>query len=95
MKTIRDFKDTEYYEYYEKVINNYCAKIINSIMQTQWQNDIKYSWNDVLKEVYKFVNWELRDFKDDIDINQYREEEDVGKEKELIREQAKQLLWIK
>lgn len=93
LKEVKDFKSTPYYEYYSKVIDWYCEKIIKSQMLTQWKEfDKKYSWNDVLKEVFKFANEELREFKDELNINPTRDEQLLKEENELIEKQINILL---
>jgi len=95
IKELKDFRYTPYYKYYNKTIDEYCIQIIESTMIEQWTDqDKKYTRSDVLKEVYKFVNRELRDFKDKIEINPSTEEVNYEEEKRMIREQAKQLLGM-
>lgn len=95
MEEVRDFKDTPYYEYYSKRIDEYWIQLIRSVMDSQWiDTDKKFSRADVLKEVYKFVNGELREFKDELDMNPNAERVQKAVEDELIKNQAKQLLGM-
>jgi hypothetical protein len=88
-----DFKDTPYYKFYEKKINDYNELIIKSILLSN-DNEIKYSWNDVLKEVFKFINWELKDFKDCTDINPNNTDRKKKLYERLVEEQAKRQLGM-
>lgn len=94
IKEIKDFKSTPYYEYYGKQIDEYCRQLLVEQMRTQWvEFDKKYSWNDVLKEVFKFINGDLRDFKDSLDMNPVKEEVDKNYEEKLDKE-ARQMLGM-
>jgi hypothetical protein len=90
---VKDFISTPYYELYNKRINDYCVKVIKSTMQSQGIDDEKkYTWGDVLKEVYKFVNVELRKFPNDLDLNPTRTRTSQEQLDKAIEEQAKQML---
>lgn len=84
-----NFKESEYYKPYIERINEYCCDIVNQILDTN-DNEIKYSWNDVLKLVYRFVNSELREFADSLDLNPREEKVDEAVQKELMAR-----LWLK
>lgn len=86
--TASNFKETEYYKPYLDRINEYCVDIVNEILDTN-QNEIKYSRNDVLKLVYRFVNTQLRDFADSLDLNPIEEKVDEDIQKEVLAR-----LWI-
>ena len=93
LKEFKDFRNTPYYKYYEKRIDEYCMIIINNILKTQWTDNNKiYNYNDVMKEVLKFVNGDLRQFKDDLDINPNQEDKEKQEADKFIEEQAKLLL---
>lgn len=89
-----DFKDTIYYKEYVSMIDSYSIKIIKNIISQQWiDNEHKYTRWDVLKEVLKFVNGEMKEFKELETLNPNRkiqEQEDIQR---LVDEQAKSL-WI-
>jgi hypothetical protein len=88
----RDFKDTDYYEQYVEMINSYNTKLITSILSQQWiDNDQKYTRWDVLKEVLKFVNGDMKEFKDLKQLNPNREMLDEDEIKKLVEEQARNL----
>lgn len=95
LQEIKDFRTSEYYKFYSDMVNEYCVKTIKSIVESQWiDNEVKYTRWDVLKELLKFLNWDLREFKD-LDITNpsrvYIEEKEM---KEDVERQAKQLLGI-
>lgn len=91
---MKDFIDTPYYEVFKKRIQEYLDKIVKTIVETQWiDSKVEYTYWDVLREVYKFVNKELVMFPDDIDVNPYREQEREFKIEKAVEEQAKQMLW--
>lgn len=79
-----NFQDSEYYKPYLERINEYSCDIVSQILDTN-DNEIKYSWNDVLKLVYRFVNSELREFADSLDLNPNEEEIDKEVQKEVLR----------
>lgn len=88
----RDFKDTEYYEKYKGMIKKYRNKIITSIITQQGiDNEQKYTWWDVLKEVLKFVEWDMMMFQDLKEINPNREIMDKEQIEKYIEEEAKNL----
>jgi hypothetical protein len=93
VKGLLDFKKTDYYDYYTKVIDDYSISIIEQVMSNN-NNDIKYSWNDVLKLVYKFINSELRDFKDNVEINPEINKLEQKTEQEYLEQQAKEMLGM-
>lgn len=84
-----NFKETEYYKPYLARIDEYCVDIVNEILDSN-ENEIKYSWNDVLKLVYRFVNTQLRDFADSLDVNPHEDE----KVDEEIQKEILARLWI-
>jgi hypothetical protein len=95
IKPIKDFVSSEYYGYYNKRIQDYSVKIINTIMESQWiEDEKKYTWNDVLKEVFKFVNGKLKRFPEDPDLNPTHTEYEAENLKTLIEESAKQYLGM-
>lgn len=98
VKEIKDFKSTPYYEYYTKKIEDISVDLIKDIMKNKWNDrDKKYSWNDVLKKVYEIVDGELKEFKDSLDLNPYKEERDLAKEKEYeenLDKEARRLVWM-
>lgn len=88
----RDFKDTDYYKQYVEMINSYNTKIITTILSQQWiDNDQKYTRWDVLKEVLKFINWEMKEFKDLKQLNPNRELLAEDELKKMVEEQARNL----
>lgn len=88
----RDFKDTEYYEQYKKMINEYKNKVIISILSQSWiDNELKYTRWDVLKEVLKFINWDMSDFQDLSSLNPNRDMMNKEEIESYIKEQAKNL----
>lgn len=94
VKPTRDFKDTEYYKQYVDMINSYKNKLIISIVTQQGiDNEQKYTWWDVLKEVLKFVDWNMKEFKDLDSLNPNREQTDKDELQRYVDEQAKNL-WI-
>lgn len=95
LKEIKDFKDTPYYKYYGDMIDEYSIKIINSIITQQGiDTEKKYTRWDVLKEVWKFINKELREFKDLDVINPNNEEVEKNELNNLLEEQAKKMLGM-
>jgi hypothetical protein len=64
-------------------LDEYCCDIVNQILDSN-DNEIKYSWNDVLKLVYRFVNTELRDFADSLELNPIEEKVDESIQKEIL-----------
>lgn len=84
-----NFRESEYYKPYLERINEYSCDIVNQILETN-DNEIKYSWNDVLKLVYRFVNTELREFADSLDLNPREEKIDEEVQKEVLRR-----LWLR
>lgn len=92
---LKDFKDTPYYEYYVNMIDEYSIKIITSIIEMQWiDNEVKYTRWDVLKETMKFINWDLKEFKDLDIVNPSRKEIEKEQMKEAIERQTKAYLGI-
>jgi len=91
LKQKKDFKTSEYYEHYCKTIESYGIDLIKEILENN-NNEVKYTWNDVLKMVFRFVNGDLKDFKDKVDLNPITEERDKEEEERLIEEQAIQLM---
>ncbi len=87
----KDLKDTPYYDVYLKMINTYSQNIIEEVMRNQ-NNDIKYTWNDVLKQVFKFINGDLKKFPDRFDVNPSRELLEKQELDEITRQQTIQLL---
>ena len=81
--TASNFKETEYYKPYLARLDEYCCDIVNQILDSN-DNEIKYSWNDVLKLVYRFVNTELRDFADSLDLNPIEEKVDESVQREIL-----------
>jgi len=95
IKELKDFRDTPYYEYYTKTIDEYWSKIVKSIVEQQWiDNEVKYTRWDVLKEALKFINWDLREFKDLDVVNPSRNEIEQEEMKEAVERQAKAYLGI-
>lgn len=95
LKELKDFKTTPYYKYYTEMVDDYSIKIINSIITQQWIDaEKKYTRWDVLKEVRKFINTDLRQFKDLDVINPNKEEEEKKKLEDLLQKQAKQILGM-
>lgn len=91
---MKDFIDTPYYEVFKKRIQEYSDKIVKSIVESQWiDNKVEFTRGDVLREVYKFVNKELVEFPEDIEVNPYREQEREFKIEKALEEQAQQMLW--
>ena len=86
--TASNFKETEYYKPYLARLDEYCCDIVNQILDSN-DNEIKYSWNDVLKLVYRFVNTELRDFADSLELNPIEEKVNEDIQKEILAR-----LWI-
>jgi len=92
---VMDFKDTEYYKQYVAMIDEYWVKIVRSIVESQWiDTEEKFTRWDVLRETLKFVNWELRDFKDLDVVNPSRTEIEEEKIKDATERQAKAYLGI-
>lgn len=89
----RDLIDTPYYDLYLKMINSYSKNIIKSILSNQ-TNEVKYTWNDVLKEVFKFVNGDLRKFPETFDVNPNRELLEQEEYDEAVKKQTMQFLGI-
>lgn len=88
----RDFKDTEYYEKYKAMITQYRNKIITSIItQIGIDNEQKYTWWDVLKEILKFVEWDMMMFKDLKELNPNRDIMNKEQIEKYVEEQAKNL----
>lgn len=88
----RDFKDTEYYEQYKKMINQYKNKVIVSILTQSWiDNEKKYTRWDVLKEVLKFISWEMSDFQELSSLNPNRDMMNKEELENIIKEQAENL----
>ena len=88
----RDFKDTEYYEQYKKMISEYKNKVIVSILSQNWiDNEQKYTRWDVLKEVLKFINWDMSSFQDLSSLNPNRDIMNKEEIESYIKEQAKNL----
>lgn len=88
----RDFKDTEYYEQYKKMINQYKNKVIVSILTQSWiDNEKKYTRWDVLKEVLKFINWEMSDFQELSSLNPNRDMMNKEELENIIKEQVENL----
>lgn len=81
--TASNFKETEYYKPYLARLDEYCCDIVNQILDSN-DNEIKYSWNDVLKLVYRFVNTELRDFADSLELNPIEEKVDENVQREIL-----------
>ncbi|MBO7713871.1 MAG: hypothetical protein J6S85_09905 [Methanobrevibacter sp.] len=81
--TASNFKETEYYKPYLARLDEYCCDIVNQILDSN-DNEIKYSWNDVLKLVYRFVNTELRDFADSLELNPIEEKVDESVQREIL-----------
>ena len=81
--TASNFKETEYYKPYLARLDEYCCDIVNQILDSN-DNEIKYSWNDVLKLVYRFVNTELRDFADSLELNPIEEKVDENVQREVL-----------
>jgi len=95
IKELKDFKDTPYYEYYWKMIDEYWVKIVKCIVEQQWiDNEKKYTRWDVLKEVLRFINGDLREFRDLEVINPSRWEMEENEMKEAIERQAKAYLGM-
>lgn len=89
---IRDFKDTPYYEIYKDMIKKYRNKIITSIITQQWiDNENKYTRWDVLKEVLKFIEWDMMMFQDIKELNPNREQLDKEKIEKYVEEEARNL----
>lgn len=94
-KEFKDFTGTPYYQLYKKRIQEYSDKIVKSIVEMQWiDNEVKFTRWDVLKEVYKFVNKELVEFPDDIDLNPTQERERQFRIEKAIEEQSKQMVGM-
>jgi len=95
IKEIKDFKETPYYNYYTDMINEYWVKVIRSIIDQQWiDTDKKYTRWDVLRETLKFINTDLRNFKDLEIINPSRTEIEKHDMEEAIKEQTKSYLGM-
>jgi hypothetical protein len=92
---LKDFRDSVYYDTYSKVLDEYSIKLIKESMLERWTDDDKrFNWNDVLKEVFKFINTDLKEFKDSIDVNPNRDEIAKQKLEKMLKIQAKQMLGI-
>jgi len=91
-KATRDFKDTPYYEEYKKMINEYKIKTITSIISQQGiDNEQRYTWWDVLKEVLKFISWDMSNFQELSSLNPNRDMMNKEEIEKYIKEQAKSL----
>jgi hypothetical protein len=96
IKELKDFKDTPYYKYYTDMIDEYWVKIVKSIVEKQWiDTDEKFTRADVLRETLKFVNWDLREFKDLEIVNPSRTEIMEQEIKDATERQVKAYLGIK
>jgi hypothetical protein len=95
IKELKDFKDTPYYKYYTDMINEYWVKVIRSIVDQQWiDTEKKYTRWDVLRETLKFINTDLKDFKDLEIINPSRTEIEKQEMDEAVKEQTKSYLGM-
>lgn len=95
IKELKDFKDTPYYKYYTDMINEYWIKVIRSIVDQQWiDTEKKYTRWDVLRETLKFINTDLKDFKDLEIINPSRTEIEKQEMDEAVKEQTKSYLGM-
>lgn len=95
IKELKDFKDTPYYQYYTDMINEYWVKVIRSIVDQQWiDTEKKYTRWDVLRETLKFINTDLKDFKDLEIINPSRTEIEKQEMDEAVKEQTKSYLGM-
>lgn len=88
-----DFKDTEHYNIYKELINEILYWLIHSIMISK-DNEVKYTWNDVLKQVYLIVKDHLKGLEDSQDMNPYEWREKIMKGRDLIDEEVREKLWI-
>lgn len=95
LKELKDFNTTPYYKYYTEMVDDYSIKIINSIITQQWiDTEKKYTRWDVLKEVRKFINSDVRQFKDLDVVNPNKEEKEKQELDNLLHEQSKKILGM-
>ena len=76
------------------MINEYKNKVITGIITQQGiENEQKYTRWDVLKEVLKFIDWDMKHFKDLAVLNPNRDLMNKEEIERYVKEQAKNL-WI-
>jgi hypothetical protein len=74
------------------MIDEYKNKTIVSILKQQWiDNEQKYTWWDVLKEVLKFISWDMSNFQELSSLNPNRETMNKEEIERYVREQWKNL----
>jgi hypothetical protein len=74
------------------MISEYKNKVIVSILSQNWiDNEQKYTRWDVLKEVLKFINWDMSSFQDLSSLNPNRDIMNKEEIESYIKEQAKNL----
>jgi len=86
-----DFNQTPYYKMFLDRVSNYQKEIILEIMKNN-DNDPKYTWNDVLKLVFKILEVQIKEFADSLDVNPAQSltfDKDLEK---AVEEQTKLLL---
>lgn len=86
-----DFNQTPYYKMFLDRVSNYQKEIILEIMKNN-DNDLKYTWNDVLKLVFKILEVQIKEFADSLDVNPAQSltfDKDLEK---AVEEQTKLLL---
>lgn len=86
-----DFNQTPYYKMFLDRVSNYQKEIILEIMKNN-DNDPKYTWNDVLKLVFKILEVQIKEFADSLDVNPTQSltfDKDLEK---AVEEQTKLLL---
>ena len=88
---VADFNQTPYYKMFLDRVSNYQKEIILEIMKNN-DNDPKYTWNDVLKLVFKILEVQIKEFADSLDVNPAQSltfDKDLEK---AVEEQTKLLL---
>lgn len=92
-KVVVDFTKSEYYEYYLNTISKRSQQIMIEVMNSN-NNDKKYTRDDVLKLVFKFVETQLREFPESLDVNPTRESQHKKQVNESVKRETSLLLWI-
>lgn len=88
-----DFKDTEYYKLYEEHIDMFMKAILEEIINNT-DNEIKYTWNDVLKRVFLYIHSELKGRKDSVELNPNAFDKASEKIMKEVTQEAYRMMWI-
>lgn len=91
---IQDFKQSQYYPFYLKMLEEKKVNIVRTILKIK-NNDVKYTWDDVLKQVLRFIEWTMTEFVNSPLVNPNMSAKEKKEYDKFVEDQSLELLWLK